>query len=148
MKLRRSRLSDGVQQAIQMLVTARNAMSKDRTRSINALAAVVCSNDLGLDARTALPTTQIVKVSAWQARKEELTVSVARAEAIRQAKHVWNWMSIWQSISSNSMNWCTSVKRHPCWKKGFKPSVPLNVWPPGPITARSLRRRNSPVIYS
>src|SRR5699024_1483931 len=39
-KLRRPRLSDGVRQAIQILVTARHAMSKDRTRSINALTAL------------------------------------------------------------------------------------------------------------
>jgi hypothetical protein len=88
MKLRRPRLSDGVGQAIQILVTARNAISKGRTRSINALTTLLRRNNLGLNAQTALSKTQIVEAAHWRDRKEELSVSVARAEAIRLAKHV------------------------------------------------------------
>lgn len=87
-KLRRPRLNDGVRQAIQILITARESMTKDRTRSVNALTALVRSNDLGLDARKALSKTQIDEVAKWRSRKEELSVSVARSEAIRLAKHV------------------------------------------------------------
>ncbi|GAA2044445.1 IS110 family transposase [Yaniella flava] len=87
-KLRRPRLNDGVRQAIQILITARESMAKDRTRSVNALTAVVRNNDLGLDARKALSKTQIEQIAKWRARKEELSVSVARTEAIRLAKHV------------------------------------------------------------
>lgn len=87
-KLRRPRLNEGVRQAIQILVTARNAMTKDRTRSVNALTALVRSNDLGLDARKALSKTQIREVSNWRGRNEELSLTVARAEAVRLAKHV------------------------------------------------------------
>src|SRR5699024_2004587 len=47
-KLRRPRLNDGIRQAIQILVTARNAITKDRTRSINALTALLRSNNLGM----------------------------------------------------------------------------------------------------
>ena len=36
-KLRRPRLHDGVRQGVRILVTARGSMSKDRTRSVNAL---------------------------------------------------------------------------------------------------------------
>lgn len=46
------------------------------------------SNDLGMDARKALTKTQIVEVSTWRTRKEELALSVARGEAIRLAKHI------------------------------------------------------------
>lgn len=87
-KLRRPRLSDGVRQAIQILVTARSAMAKDRTRTVNALTALVRRNDLGLDTRKALNTTQITEISNWRVRNEELSLSVARSEAIRLAKHV------------------------------------------------------------
>lgn len=87
-KLRRPRLNDGVRQAIQILVTARNSMTADRTRSVNALTALLRYNDLGLDARKALGKTQITEVSAWRSRKEELSLSIARAEAIRLAKHI------------------------------------------------------------
>ena len=85
-KLRRPRLNDGVRQAIRILVTARNAMTKDRTGTVNALTALLRSNDLGMDARKTLSKTQIVEVSKWRARKEELSISVARAEAVRLAK--------------------------------------------------------------
>jgi len=87
-KLRRPRLNDGVRQAIQILVGARNSMTKDRTRSVNALTALLRSNDLGLDARKSLSKTQVVEVSKWRTRKEELSLSIARTEAIRLAKHV------------------------------------------------------------
>ena len=87
-KLRRPRLNDGVRQAIQILVTARNSMTKDRTRSINALTAIVRYNPLGMDVRKALKKTQITEISRWRPRQEELSLSVARAEAIRLAKHV------------------------------------------------------------
>src|SRR5699024_8033350 len=42
----------------------------------------------GLDARAALRKTQIVEVSRGRGRKEELSVSIARTEAIRLAKQV------------------------------------------------------------
>lgn len=61
-KLRRPRLNDGIRQAIQILVTARNAITKDRTRSINALTALLRSNNLGMDARKALNKAQVAEV--------------------------------------------------------------------------------------
>ena len=61
-KLRRPRLNDGIRQAIQILVTERNAITKDRTRSINALTALLRSNNLGMDARKALNKAQVAEV--------------------------------------------------------------------------------------
>lgn len=87
-KLRRPRLNDGVRQGARILVTARESMSKDRTRSINALNALVRSNDLGIDARKALSGAQISQVSRWRSREEELSLSSARTEAVRLAKHL------------------------------------------------------------
>src|SRR5699024_9457166 len=87
-KLRRARLHDGMRQAIQILVTARNAITTDRTRSINALTALLRSNNLGMDARKALNKAQVAEVSKWRARNEELSVAVARDEAVRLAKHI------------------------------------------------------------
>src|SRR5699024_8573274 len=87
-KLRRPRLNDGVRQAIQILVSARNSMTKDRTRSVNALTAFLRSNDLRLDTRNGLSKHQVVEVSKWMARREELSLSIARTEAIRLAKPV------------------------------------------------------------
>lgn len=87
-KLRLPRLNDGIRQGVQILVTARESMSKDRTRSINALTALARANELGLDARKALTGTQITEVSRWRTREEELSVSIARTEAGRLAKHI------------------------------------------------------------
>jgi len=51
-KLRRPRLDDGIRQAIQTLVTARQSVTKDRARAVNQLTALVRSNDLDIDARS------------------------------------------------------------------------------------------------
>jgi transposase len=87
-KLRRPRLNDGIRQAVRILTTARGAMSADRTRSVNALNALIRSNDLGVDARKSLTASQISEISRWRPREEELSLSVARAEAVRLAKHI------------------------------------------------------------
>lgn len=87
-RLRRPRLNDGIRQAIQILVTARNSMAKDRTRSANALTALVRNHHLGMDARKALSGAQIREVSKWRNRNEEVSLAVARAEAVRLAKHI------------------------------------------------------------
>jgi transposase len=87
-KLRRPRLNEGVRQALRILVTARDAMSTERTRSINALTALLRTHDLGLDARKALSGDQITDVSRWRVREEELSLTIARAEATRLAKRV------------------------------------------------------------
>lgn len=87
-KLRRPRLNEGIRQGLRILVTARESMAKDRTRSVNALNAVVRSNDLGIDARRKLNPVQIEEISRWREREEELAVGIARAESVRLAKHI------------------------------------------------------------
>ena len=87
-KLRRPRLNEGIRQAVRILVTARSAMAHDQNRAINALTALVRSNELGIDARATLNRAQIAQIGSWRRRNEELSRSIARAEAIRLAKHV------------------------------------------------------------
>lgn len=87
-QLRCPRLNDGVRAALRVLVTARDSMTTERTRYINALIALVRVTDLGVDARKALTHAQILEVSHWRARQEELALSVARAEAIRLGKRI------------------------------------------------------------
>lgn len=82
------RLGEGIRQSVRILVTARESMSKDRTRSINALTALTRTNELGVDARKKLTATQILEVSRLRSREEELSISIARTEAVRLAKHV------------------------------------------------------------
>ncbi|MFJ2145350.1 IS110 family transposase [Glutamicibacter sp. NPDC087831] len=86
--LRRPRLNEGIRQGLRILVTARESMSKGRTRSINALNALARSNDLGIDARRKLTAVQIEEISRWREREEELALNIARSEAARLAKHI------------------------------------------------------------
>ena len=87
-RLRRPRLNEGIRQGLRILVNARGSMAKDRTRAVNALNALVRSNELGMDARKKLIPTQIAEISRWRAREEELSMTIARSEAIRLAKHI------------------------------------------------------------
>jgi transposase len=87
-QLRQPRLNEGVRAALRILISARESMTADRTRAVNALTALARVNDLGLDARKPLTGTQITEVSRWRAREEPLALSVARAEAVRLAKHI------------------------------------------------------------
>lgn len=87
-QLRRPRLNEGVRAALRILVCARESMTTDRTRTVNALTALLRVNDLGLDARKSLTATQIAEVSRWRSREEPLALSVARSEAVRLAKHI------------------------------------------------------------
>jgi transposase len=87
-KLRRPRLNEGVRAALRVLVTARHSMTTDRTRTVNALTALLRINDLGFDARKSLSGSQIREVSRWRVREEAIAVSVARSEAVRLAKRI------------------------------------------------------------
>jgi transposase len=87
-QLRQPRLNEGVRAALRVLVAARESMTVERTKAVNALTALLRVHDLGLDARKALTGAQIVEVSRWRAREEALTLTVARAEAIRLAKRI------------------------------------------------------------
>lgn len=56
-------------------------MAADRTRSINALTALLRSFDLGMYARKPLTSTQIDEISRWGSRQEPLALSTARSES-------------------------------------------------------------------
>ena len=87
-QLRRPRLNEGIRAALRVLVTARESMTTERTRAVNALTALARVNDLGLDARKPLTGTQIREVCRWRAREEPLALSIARSEAVRLAKRI------------------------------------------------------------
>lgn len=97
-KLRRPRLNEGIRQGLRILVTARESMARDRTRSVNALNALVRSNDLSIDARKKLTPVQIEEISRWREREEELALSIARTEAVRLAKHI---LDLSEQLKSN-----------------------------------------------
>lgn len=88
-QLRRLRHS-GDRAALRILTTARDQMSGERTRAVNALTALLRLNDLGVDARRALSGKKITLIAAWRTPRSAMTTThvVARAEAIRLARRI------------------------------------------------------------
>ena len=76
------------QDALKALLAARNRMTKESTRSINALTALLRTVDLGVDARRKPTRTQIRQISRWRTRSEPPAIAIVRAEAVRLAARV------------------------------------------------------------
>ena len=87
-QLRWPRQGEGVRQGLRVLLAARDAMTTERTRTINSLTALVRTVDLGLDARNSLTDTQFVEIAKWRDRKEDIGLAASRDEAVRLAKRV------------------------------------------------------------
>lgn len=87
-ELRSPRDSHGTRRALQILVKARDSMTKDRTRTVNALTAVLRSHDLGIDARRSLSRAKVAVIAKWRSRTEPVEVLEARREAVRLARRV------------------------------------------------------------
>jgi|SRR5690625_5249184 len=87
-RLRRPRRHDDIQATLQILLTARHELARERTRAVNALTALLRTIDLGIDARRALGMRTINQIAAWRTRQESLKQATARTEAIRLAQRV------------------------------------------------------------
>ena len=145
-KLRRPRLNEGVRQGLRILVTARESMTKDRTRSVNALNALVRGNDLGIDARKKLTGAQITEVSRWRER-ERRTASAHRPGRGRPAGQARSWSSTsnWRPTRSSSTSWSRSARpRRLLEVKGFGRSPPRSAWRRGRTRAGSVAKPHSP----
>lgn len=77
-----------VRSALQVLLTAREQATGERTRAVNALTALFRTHDLGLDTRRALTNTQIKTISRWRGREEPIDLGAARAHAVRLAHRI------------------------------------------------------------
>ena len=77
-----------LQATLQTLLTARESMTTERTRAINALTALLRVHALGIDARRKPGRPVIRTVAAWRTRNEPLPLRTARAEAIRLATRI------------------------------------------------------------
>lgn len=87
-RLREPRQDDGIRGALRVLVNARDQINRERTKAVNALTALLRTTGLGVDARRKLSKTQIVKITSWRAREEDIVTATARKEAIRLAKRI------------------------------------------------------------
>jgi transposase len=74
---------------LQILLTARDSMTSERTRAINALNALLRTHALGVDARRAVNRPTIRIIAGWRPRKSETrALATARVEAIRLATRI------------------------------------------------------------
>lgn len=87
-QLRTPRTDEGIRAATQILLTARDELTRERTRAVNALTALVRTADLGMDARHPLGAKKITEISRWRPREEDLAAATARTEAVRLAKRI------------------------------------------------------------
>ena len=94
--------------ALQVLLTARNAMTGERTRAVNALTALVRVHDLGIDAPRKLNRPTIRAIASWRTRRsDDLAQATARAEAIRLATRV---LALDTQVEANERDLLTIVK--------------------------------------
>lgn len=77
-----------LQATLKTLVSARDQMTSERTRAINALTARLRATDLGVDARRKPNRATIRQIAAWRRREEPLSIATARNEATRLARRV------------------------------------------------------------
>lgn len=74
---------------LQVLLTARNSMTGERTRAINALTALLRVHDLGIDARRKPTREGIRTIAGWRTRRADTaSQAVARRESIRLATRI------------------------------------------------------------
>jgi len=79
------------QVALQVLTTAREQLNAERLRATNALTALVCAHDLGIDARRALSNAQIRQIAGF---RRAPSPSVTRRHVPRP--------SAWPAVSQTS----------------------------------------------
>lgn len=79
---------DQITTALGVLLTARQQMTRERTRNINALTALLRTHDLGPDVRRKLTKAQIRTVAGWRTRTEAVAISVARRQAVKHAQRI------------------------------------------------------------
>jgi transposase len=70
------------------VLAARESMTGERTRAVNALTALLRVHDMGIDARKPLTAEQIGVVARWHRRDEPIEQDTARVEAVRLARRI------------------------------------------------------------
>ena len=107
-KQRNPRRGDGVRQAVRVLVTARELMTRQHTQAVNALTALVRTVDLGIDSRYGLSKTVIRQINTWRTRNEPVEIRIARAEAKRLARQI---IDLDDQLHSNEKNLQELIKQ-------------------------------------
>jgi len=118
----------GPRNALRVLLAGRRQVETQRTRTINALHALLRTNDLGIDARNSLTTTDYQTIAGWRTRTgEDLTTRICREEATRMAKE----------ISRLKTELDTNYHKLEAVLKTLAPAV-LDIFGVGPVTGAQL----------
>jgi len=70
--------TDGARVAMRVLVVARDQMTGEQARTINALTALARTVHLGVDARKSLTIKQIATIAGWREGDEDVTMATCR----------------------------------------------------------------------
>jgi transposase len=144
-QLRIPRMGEGNRAAVQILLTARDELTGERTRAINAVTALVRIADLGIDARHPLGARKISEISRWRPHQEDLAAATARVEAVRLAKRI---VALDAELTDNMTGSPSSSMPAPLqpWspRPGSAPSPQLPSWSRGHILDESGTRPRSP----
>lgn len=124
-RLRHLRKDDGARVGLRVLIAARDHMTGERTATVNALIALLRVLDLGIDARKPLTAAQIIEVSKWRTRTEDIGAAITRAEAVRLAKRV---IVLEAELAENTKTTTDLLRRSPARVLLDKPGI-------GPVTA-------------
>jgi transposase len=123
--LRYPRTDQGPRAALRVLMTSRDAMTRERTSVINALTGLVRAFSLGLDARRPLTHTHIAQIAYWRTRTEDIALAEARREATRLARRV---LDLDEQITANQARISHIIDQTPAAGLLAKTGI-------GPITA-------------
>lgn len=124
-RLRHPRKDGGTRAALRVVIAARSHMTSERTGTINTLIALLRAVDLGIDARRPPTSAQILEVSRWRSRAEEIGTATARAEALRLARRV---IALDEELSANTKSMTTLLSQSPARVLLDMPGI-------GPVTA-------------
>jgi transposase len=130
-----------------ILVSARGSMSKDRTRSINALNTLTRSNDLGIDARKALTGPQIAEIARWRTPPGTVRLDCprrGRAPGPSRPGPGSGRPPQDQRAPAHGAGAGQRGRALCCRRRGSGRSVPPSAWPSGRTRAVSATRRPSP----
>lgn len=83
------RSGTGDRAALQVLLTGRRARTTERTRTVNALIALLRTHDMGIDARKPVTPAQVAQIARWRPRpSDQPWQATIRSEATNLARAI------------------------------------------------------------
>lgn len=114
------RISNDLLDALDVLVTAHHQMTRERTRLVNQLTALLRRHDLEIDARARLDRRTITTISRWRNRTSlPAALAAIRSEAVRLATRI---TELDNDLKSNTGQLRKLLEHHP-ERIGHQPGI-------------------------